>query len=181
MTSRHRRPEPGADKRSVQVSSRVERRLSGARAAPTVVSTAGSPAWNAPVGVGLAPGTLLGPEGSGRRPLWTIPPSHPARSVAAGARRRTGPRAGRPVADQRRVRCSPGADSRPYFENCTVDASIFSLCDQVTKGARWMPWHQEPKKDVEACDKPREAGNRAVIRGSPNGETRLESCPVTLA
>jgi len=44
-----------------------------------------------------------------------------------------------------------------------------------------MPWHQEPKKDVEACDKPREAGNRAVIRGFPNGETRLESCPVTLA
>ncbi len=25
------------------------------------------------------------------------------------------------------------------FENCTVDASI---CGQVFKGARWMPWHQ---------------------------------------
>lgn len=24
------------------------------------------------------------------------------------------------------------------FENCTVDASI---CGQVFKGARWMPWH----------------------------------------
>jgi len=44
-----------------------------------------------------------------------------------------------------------------------------------------MPWHQEPMKDVGACDKPRGAGNRAVIRGFPNGETRLETCPVTHA
>ena len=35
-------------------------------------------------------------------------------------------------------------------------------------------------KDVGACDKPRGVGNRAVIRGFPNGETQLESCPVTL-
>jgi len=42
-----------------------------------------------------------------------------------------------------------------------------------------MPWHQEPMKDVGACDKPRGAGNQAVIRGCPNGETRLGSCPVT--
>ena len=34
-------------------------------------------------------------------------------------------------------------------------------------------------KDVGACEKPWGAGNRAVIRGCPNGETRLESCPVT--
>ena len=94
-------------------------------------------------------------------------------------------------------------DTRPYLENCTVDASIFAessdsainlcatersnriakveICGQVTKGARWMPWHQEPMKDVGGCDKPRGAANRAVIRGCPNGETRLESCPVTLA
>lgn len=42
-----------------------------------------------------------------------------------------------------------------------------------------MPWHQEPKKDVGGCDKPRGAVNQAVIRGFPNGETRQESCPVT--
>ncbi|MEE1735084.1 hypothetical protein PUR49_00695, partial [Streptomyces sp. BE147] len=35
------------------------------------------------------------------------------------------------------------------FENCTVDASI---CGQVFKGARWMPWHQEPMKDVGGHD-----------------------------
>ena len=71
---------------------------------------------------------------------------------------------------------------RPYLENCTVDASIqTNLCGQVTKSAWWMPWHQEPMKDVVACEKPRGAGKRAVIRGCPNGETRLESCPVTLA
>ena len=33
------------------------------------------------------------------------------------------------------------------LENCTVDASIFFI-GQVFKGARWMPWHQEPMKDV---------------------------------
>ena len=101
----------------------------------------------------------------------------PAQSAGSGAG--TGP-----VDRTARARVSTlrhRTDSRPYLENCTVDASIFSLCDQVTKGARWMPWHQEPMKDVEACDKPREAGNRAVIRGFPNGETRLELCPVTLA
>src|SRR3712207_7599919 len=46
------------------------------------------------------------------------------------------------------------------------------VCGQVFKGTRWMPWHQEPMKDVGACDKPRGAGNRAVIRGCPNGETQ---------
>jgi hypothetical protein len=71
-------------------------------------------------------------------------------------------------------------EGRPYFENYTVDASIF-VARQATKGTWWMPWHQEPMKDVGACDKPREVGNRAVIRGFPNGETQLESCPVTSA
>ena len=68
---------------------------------------------------------------------------------------------------------------RPYFENYTVDASIFVT--QVFKGARWMPWHQEPKKDVGICDKPRGVDNQTVIRGFPNGETRLEASPVTPA
>jgi hypothetical protein len=26
---------------------------------------------------------------------------------------------------------------------------------QDIKGTWWMPWHQEPKKDVDGCDKPR--------------------------
>ena len=62
------------------------------------------------------------------------------------------------------------------FENWTVDASI---CGQVFKGARWMPWHQEPMKDVGGRDRPRGAVNRAVIRGCPNGETRQSSWAVT--
>jgi len=36
-----------------------------------------------------------------------------------------------------------------------------------------MPRHQEPMKDVGGCDKPRGAVNQAVIRGFPNGATRL--------
>ena len=64
------------------------------------------------------------------------------------------------------------------FENCTVDASI---CGQVFKGARWMPWHQEPMKDVGGHDSPRGVVNQALIRGCPNGETRQSSWAVTLA
>lgn len=80
-----------------------------------------------------------------------------------------------------RSRCTPAcglgvAGGWLLFENCTVDASI---CGQVFKGARWMPWHQEPMKDVGGRDRPRGAVNRAVIRGCPNGETRQSSWAVT--
>ena len=47
--------------------------------------------------------------------------------------------------------------------------------DQATKGVRWMSWRQEAMKDVGTCDKPRGAGNQALILGSPNGETRSVS------
>ncbi len=62
-----------------------------------------------------------------------------------------------------------------------VDLFLLCLCvwRQAMKGVWWMPWHQEPMKDVGACDKPWGVGNQAVIRGCPNGETQLESCPVT--
>ena len=42
---------------------------------------------------------------------------------------------------------------------------------QAKKSTRRMPWHQEPKKDVTSCDKPRGAANKHYIRGSPNEET----------
>ena len=56
---------------------------------------------------------------------------------------------------------------------------IFFDLGQVVKGGRWMPWHQEPMKDVGGRDRPGGAVNRAVIPGCPNGGTQLESCPVT--
>ena len=31
---------------------------------------------------------------------------------------------------------------------------------QAKKSVRWMPWHQEPMKDVTNCDKPRVAVNK---------------------
>lgn len=31
---------------------------------------------------------------------------------------------------------------------------------QATKGVRWIPWRQEPKKDAEDCDKPWGAVNK---------------------
>ena len=55
-----------------------------------------------------------------------------------------------------------------FFDDC------FVLCGvEVVTGTRWMPWHQELMKDVEICDKPRGVDKRTVIRGSPNGVTRL--------
>jgi hypothetical protein len=59
-------------------------------------------------------------------------------------------------------------------------ASCICSC-QVFKGTRWMPWHQEPMKDAGACDMPRGAGNQAVIRGFPNGETWRVLWPVASA
>ena len=109
-------------------------------------------------------GTLLGPEGSG-----VFLPGFSVRTLSAG-------RTAMVVGCGWR-RCVVGF--RPYFENYTVDASIF--VSQVFKGARWMPWYQEPKKDVGICDKPRGVDNQTVIRGFPNGETRLEASPVTPA
>ena len=34
-----------------------------------------------------------------------------------------------------------------------------------------MPWHKKPKKDVAACEKPREGGKQPLIRGFPNEQT----------
>ena len=68
-----------------------------------------------------------------------------------------------------------GSGFCPCVENFTVDASIFVVFEQATKGNRWMPRHQEPMKDVVTCDKPRGAGKRASIRGSPNRETSKET------
>jgi hypothetical protein len=79
----------------------------------------------------------------------------------------------------RRIRAGGMARTRVgNLENYIASASIFAG-RQVTKGTRWMPWRQEPMKDVGGCDKPREAANQALIRGCPNGETRHGSCRVT--
>ena len=81
-----------------------------------------------------------------------------------------------------------GAGRTPLLASCVVVGVVgvwsvvclswLGLCF-VFLGVRWMPWHQGPMKDVVACDKPRGAGWRAVIRGCPNGGTRRESCRVT--
>src|SRR3954469_25890851 len=55
----------------------------------------------------------------------------------------------------------------------------FLLCGQVAEGVRWMPWYQEPMKDVGGRDRPGGAVNLAVIPGRPNGVTYNESCVST--
>ena len=73
-----------------------------------------------------------------------------------------------------------GSTASVKLENCTKAKRV--ICTdraygrggahrQDAKGTRWMPWHQEPMKDVDGCDKPRGAAERALIRGFPNGET----------
>ena len=58
--------------------------------------------------------------------------------------------------------------------------TVIDKCDQATKGIRWMSWHREAKKDVEACDKPRGAGKQALIRGFLNAETRCGAIRIIL-
>ena len=66
------------------------------------------------------------------------------------------------------VGACPGSGAVEFVFVTAVDK-----CGQATKGAGWMSWHREAMKDAVACDKPREAGKRALIRGFPNEETRL--------
>ena len=137
--------------------------------------------------------TLLGPEGSGRfehlaPPRWRRRCSRCLSFRPAGAPRGAAPE-GRSRFPQDRARHGTrendglrAARTLRTAQWTRASKQIFcGQCGQVTKSAWWMPWHQEPMKDVVACEKPRGAGKRAVIRGCPNGETRLESCPVTLA
>ena len=67
------------------------------------------------------------------------------------------------------------------LENCTKAKWVFAprarsrasgAHRQDIKGAWRMPWHQESKKDVDGCDKPRLGAEQPLTRGSPNGETR---------
>ena len=62
---------------------------------------------------------------------------------------------------------------RSFVRTCPARVrTVIDKCGQATKGAGWMSWHQEATKDVAACDKLREAGKRALIRGCLNEETR---------
>ena len=51
--------------------------------------------------------------------------------------------------------------------------------DQAKKSIWWMPWHQEPKKDVISCEKLRRAANRPrpadVRMGKPTRSKELVS------
>jgi hypothetical protein len=107
-------------------------------------------------------GTLLGPEGTGVGSLSLAGPVCGGLLTGVGGRR-----------------VGAGGFARCLRTAQWTRASLLIFCGQVFKGIRWMPWHQEPMKDVGACDNPRGAGNRALIRGCPNGETRLESFSVT--
>ena len=80
----------------------------------------------------------------------------------------TGPRAGAfkvptLLSFERPRRRIPPARASSDLENCTVGQTKLGITGllrevdhrQDKKGIRWMPWHQESKKDVGGCDKPR--------------------------
>jgi hypothetical protein len=141
---------------------------SSTRVASRAMSWASVPRWQLTVehwlfGQARYSSQLVRPLGAGR--VVAVRPGR-ARCWVLRERALSPPRTGAP----RRVCGGVRVRDRPYLENCTVDASIICSC-QVNKGTRWMPWHQEPKKDVGACDKPREVGNQTLIRGFPNRET----------
>jgi hypothetical protein len=100
-------------------------------------------------------------------------------------RRATRSRSAKRVATRPAPRPQPGTSVTTGGGYCplrtTERARASRNYSQATKSQRWMPWRQTPMKDVGGCEKPREAADQAVIRGSPNGETRLGSCPVTPA
>jgi hypothetical protein len=63
----------------------------------------------------------------------------------------------------------------------TAEQARASLFFQATKSQRWMPWRQEPMKDVSDCEKLRGAVDWALIRRCPNGETQHSSWSATPA
>ena len=96
---------------------------------------------------------------------FTQPRAWPAASVAA--------------------RCSPAASRRDAprcrvpLENCRASTSILFFNFQATKSQRWMPWRQEPMKDVGDCEKLWGAVDQASIHRCPNGETLHSSWSAT--
>ena len=87
------------------------------------------------------------------------------------------------------LRCHGVSGERHHFDGArsrrrrcplrTAEQARASLFFQATKSQRWMPWRQEPMKDVYDCEKLRGAVYRASIRRCPNGETRHSSWSVT--
>ena len=63
-----------------------------------------------------------------------------------------------------------GIGARAHLEN-SIAAIYEFFHDQETKGTRWMPWRQEPMKDVGGCDKPGGGADQPLIPRSPNGKT----------
>ena len=52
---------------------------------------------------------------------------------------------------------------------------------QATKGARWMPWRQEPMKGVARLRKASVSCLASLSRGFPNGVTLLDKIGELLA
>jgi hypothetical protein len=75
-----------------------------------------------------------------------------------------------PRPDERPSRRARSNRARAHLENSIATSNVF-FPNQENKGTRWMPWRQEPMKDVGGCDKPGGGADRPLIPGSPNEET----------
>ena len=76
----------------------------------------------------------------------------------------------RPCLEGAVVSVMGGPPARAHLEN-SIATTHSVLSDQENKSTRWMPWRQEPMKDVGGCDKPGGDADQSLIPGFPNGET----------
>ena len=58
------------------------------------------------------------------------------------------------------LRAQVKSESDEREQKYGFDRKAINTKGQAGKGAGRMPWHQEPKKDVISCEKPRGAANR---------------------
>ena len=60
-----------------------------------------------------------------------------------------------------RTGCKASNGSAAGVRSLVLGTKIERIKDnQAKKSVRWMPWHQEPMKDVVSCDKPWVAASR---------------------
>ena len=89
----------------------------------------------------------------------TISRLPPHREAARGGWRSLTTESNPRVKDSKDASSTVRPSGRRKPKRRSLECAIFDF-GQATKGARWMPWRREARKDAASCDKPRGAANR---------------------